>query len=113
MVPHAQVPKDRLHFFIFQYFIERVDLKILPSNCEMVSDWIELDAMNGFLELEFLDHLVCPFINDVESALLSSRYYEIALTGHSIDVRFVYIGYFLTKTADSQVPYSNLFVLSS
>ena len=105
--------EDRLHLLIFQYFIEGVYLKILPSNCEMICDWIELNAMNGFLELELLYHLVCSFINNIESALLSSRYYEVALTGHSIDIRFVNIGYFLTKTAYAQVPYSNLFILPS
>lgn len=79
----------------------------------MISNWIELDTVNGFLEIKFLDNLIISIVNDVNSSFLASWKNIVSFTSYSVDIRLMYIFYLLAKTANSEIPYTDFFILSS
>ena len=79
----------------------------------MIGDWVELNAVDGFLKLKGLNYFVISVIDDVESAFLPAWNYVIAFAGDGIDVWFMDIGDLLAQTTDPQVPHTDLLILSS
>lgn len=80
---------------------------------KMIGGRIELNAMNRFFQLKSFNYFVIPLVNNVKSSLFPARNNIIAFTTYSIDIRFMNIPYFMTKTTDSQIPDSDLLVLTT
>lgn len=105
--------EDRVHLMTLQDVVKRIYLKILTAHRKMISNRIELNPVDRFLELESFDRLESPVINHIHAALFPSWQDVVALASHSIDIRFVKILYLLAKAANSQVPNSDFTILPS
>jgi len=86
---------------------------MILSNCQMIRVRIELDAVDWRFLLESFDDLVHSVINDVDSAFLPSWDNVVSFAWKRVDIIFMNVLNFVLKRSDSQVPNTNLFVLTS
>lgn len=93
--------------------VKRVYLEILSSHRKVIGDGIELDPMNRLFQLEPFHCLVGPFIDHVESPLLSSRKDVVTLAGDCVDVRLMDLFDLLAEAANPQVPDPDFPILST
>ena len=64
--------EDGRHYLLFEYFVERIYLEVLPSDGEVIGDRIELNAVDGLFKLKLLYNIIGPFIDNVEPAFFAS-----------------------------------------
>jgi len=64
--------KDGLNFMFLQYFIQRINLKILASNREVIGNRIELYPMDRFCKLKLFDCFIDAIIDDIQSTFFTS-----------------------------------------
>ncbi len=79
---------------------------------EVVRVGTELNAVNGSFLVKFIQYFVHSLINEVDSALFSSRYNVVSFAGQAIYIVGMNVFYLMLKGTNSQIPYSYLPVLT-
>jgi hypothetical protein len=78
--------KQGFHLFLLEYLLQRIYFEVFPAHGEVAGCRVELQTMDRLFELESLDNLVGPVVDDVQPSFFSSRQNIVPLTSQSIDV---------------------------